>query len=196
MDMTNNKVYKKKVLKTILSSIEGSKIPFDLYVVEYNFNVISSRFSEMDNSEITEILNHFLNVFRGVFTPNEIKKIFIFPELEWNSEGYYHQIIIRFCIVGNRLKRKRFNLFDLIKKSCVELFGGDFTIRNMTITDLTDLVIELLPIPMEESDITYKNYKTLNYFPKFYTKDLYSFLINFYETINNEQFTSNYKIQL
>jgi hypothetical protein len=194
MVMTNNKIHKKKVLGTIIKVMEDLTPPFELVIVEYNFNVLSSTFSKLNNSELDEIINHFLNVFRGVFTKKEIKSISIYPELDWDNDGFYHQIVIRFCIVGDHIKKKRFELNHQMKNTCRDLFGGDYSVRTMTITELLDLLIELLPIPFEEMDITYKEFNQLNYFPDFYTKDLYSFLLNFYKSINQEQFSSKSNI--
>jgi hypothetical protein len=194
MVMTNNKIHKKKVLGTIIKVMEDLTPPFELVIVEYHFNVLSSTFSKMNNSELDEIINHFLNVFRGVFTKKEIKSISIYPELDWDNDGFYHQIVIRFCIVGDHIKKKRFELNHQLKNTCRDLFGGDYSVRTMTITELLDLLIELLPIPFEEMDITYKEFNQLNYFPDFYTKDLYSFLLNFYKSINQEQFSSKSNI--
>jgi hypothetical protein len=194
MVMTNNKIHKKKVLGTIIKVMEDLTPPFELVIVEYHFNVLSSTFSKMNNSELDEIINHFLNVFRGVFTKKEIKSISIYPELDWDNDGFYHQIVIRFCIVGDHIKKKRFELNHQMKNTCRDLFGGDYSVRTMTITELLDLLIELLPIPFEEMDITYKEFNQLNYFPDFYTKDLYSFLLNFYKSINQEQFSSKSNI--
>jgi len=196
MVMTNNKINKKKVLGTIIKVMEDLTPPFELVIVEYHFNVLSSTFSKMNNSELDEIINHFLNIFRGVFTKKEIKSISIYPELDWDNDRFYHQIVIRFCIVGDHIKKKRFELNHQMKNTCRDLFGGDYSVRTMTITELLDLLIELLPIPFEEMDITYKEFNQLNYFPDFYTKDLYSFLLNFYKSINQEQFSSKHNIQL
>lgn len=196
MVMTNNKIYKKKVLGTIIKIMEGLTPPLELVVVEYQFNVLSSTFSKMNNSDLDEIINHFLNIFREVFTKREITSITLYPELDWDNDGFYHQIVIRFCIVGDRIKKKRFELIHQIKNTCRDLFGGDYSIRTMNITELLDLLIELLPIPFEEMDITYKEFNQLNYFPDFYTKDLYSFLLNFYKSINQEQFSSKSNIKL
>jgi hypothetical protein len=196
MVMTNNKIYKKKVLGTIIKIMEGLTPPLELVVVEYQFNVLSSTFSKMNNSDLDEIINHFLNIFREVFTKREITSITLYPELDWDNDGFYHQIVIRFCIVGDRIKKKRFELNHQIKNTCRDLFGGDYSIRTMNITELLDLLIELLPIPFEEMDITYKEFNQLNYFPDFYTKDLYSFLLNFYKSINQEQFSSKSNIKL
>ncbi|MFM1755016.1 MAG: hypothetical protein RLZZ236_1955 [Bacteroidota bacterium] len=170
--------------------------PLELVIVEYHFNVLSSIFSEMNDTDLEEILNHFLDVFRGIFTKKEITSIFIYPELDWDNDGFYHQIVIRFCIIGDHIKKKRFELNHQIKNTCRDLFGGDYSVRIMIINELTDLLIELLPIPFEEMDITNKEFNQLNYFPDFYTKDLYSFLLNFYKSINQKQFSSKYFIQL
>ena len=196
MVMTNNKIHKKKILDTIITKMEDLTLPIELVIVEYNFNVLSSTFSKMNNSDLEEILNHFLNVFRGIYTKKEITSIFIYPELDWDNDGFYHQIVIRFCIIGDHIKRKRFELNHQMKNTCRDLFGGDYSVRTMILTDLTDLLIELLPIPFEEMDITYKEFNQLNYFPDFYTKDLYSFLLDFYKSINQEQFSSKHNIHL
>lgn len=196
MDMTQNKIYKKKVLETIITMMEDLTPPIELIIVEYNFNVLSSTFSKMNNTELEDIINHFLHIFRKLFTKKEITSIFIYPELDWDNDGFYHQIVIRFCILGDHIKKKRFELNHQMKNSCRDLFGGDYSVRTMIITELTDLLIELLPVPFEEMDITYKEFNQLNYFPEFYTKDLYSFLLDFYKSINQEQFSSKYNIQL
>jgi hypothetical protein len=193
---TNNKIHKKKVIETIIEMMGEIKPPIDLIVVQYHFNVLSSTFSEMNNSKIEEILNHFLNSFRKIFKKNEVKSLFISPELDWNNNGYYHQIVIRFCIIGNRVKRKRFDLYHEVKEICKEIFGGDFSLRTMVITELTDLLIELLPIPIEELDLTFKEFNLLNYFPEFYSKDLYTFMIDFYRSITQNDFESDKKIKL
>lgn len=187
---TNNKIHKKKVIETIIEMMEEITPPIDLIVVQYQFSVLSSTFTEMNNSEIENILNNFIDIFRKIFRKNEVKSIFISPELEWNDNGFYHQIIVRFCIIGNRIKGKRFDLYHDVKEICNEKFGGDFTLRTMVITELTDLLIELLPIPIEEMDMTFKDFNLLNYFPNFYTKDLYSFMLNFYRSINQDEFES------
>jgi hypothetical protein len=196
MVMTNNKIHKKKILERIITMMEELTPPLELVIVEYHFNVLSSIFSEMNDTDLEEILNHFLDVFRGIFTKKEITSIFIYPELDWDNDGFYHQIVIRFCIIGDHIKKKRFELNHQIKNTCRDLFGGDYSVRTMIINELTDLLIELLPIPFEEMDITYKEFNQLNYFPDFYTKDLYSFLLNFYKSINQKQFSSKYFIQL
>ena len=110
MDMTSNKIYKKKVLETIIKMMEGIPTPIELIVVEYEFNVLSSTFSKMNNLEIENILNHFLNLFRDIFTEKEITSIFFYPELGTSVDGNYHQIVIRFCLIGDRIRRKRFEL--------------------------------------------------------------------------------------
>jgi hypothetical protein len=196
MVMTNNKIHKKKILERIITMMEELTPPLELVIVEYHFNVLSSIFSEMNDTDLEEILNHFLDVFRGIFTKKEITSIFIYPELDWDNDGFYHQIVIRFCIIGDHIKKKRFELNHQIKNTCRDLFGGDYSVRIMIINELTDLLIELLPIPFEEMDITNKEFNQLNYFPDFYTKDLYSFLLNFYKSINQKQFSSKYFIQL
>ena len=196
MDMTSNKIYKKKVLETIIKMMEGIPTPIELIVVEYEFNVLSSTFSKMNNLEIENILNHFLNLFRDIFTEKEIKSIFLYPELGTSVDGNYHQIVIRFCLIGDRIRRKRFELNFQMKETCNDFFGGDYSVRTMVIKDLTDLLIELLPIPFEELDIKYKEFNIQNYFPDFYTKDLYSFLLDFYQSINQVQFSSKQNIQL
>ena len=49
---TNNKIHKKKVIEKIIEMMEGITPPIDLIVVQYHFNVLSSTFTEMNNSEI------------------------------------------------------------------------------------------------------------------------------------------------
>ncbi len=196
MVMRRNKVLKKKILSSLIPLVEDITHPFELVMIDYKFSILSSRFSKINEDVIEGILNEFTHIFLTTYTQKMLEYIVIYPEFDWDYELTNHQITIRFFLIGKKLSSRKYDLKDKIKNLCINHLGGDFSIKILDDLESTDLFIELLPIPFEEVDLTFTDFHDKNYFPSFYNKDLYSFLLGFFQIINNKKFMRTNKIKV
>jgi hypothetical protein len=173
--MIRNNLNRKENLKranTFVKSIK--KFPVDLIRISLKFNALESKIEEI-TKEIIEFL-----IEKSVQTSKKILgkkiKIVVYPLLDWDNENHIHQITIRIVIVGNfqieKLQKLDVDLWYLNFDNIAGSLKFSLIIEN----SLEDVFIEIFPVQFDEYLTDLETFQIHNDFPKFYSRDLFTFL--------------------
>jgi hypothetical protein len=173
--MIRNNLNRKENLKranTFVKSIK--KFPVDLIRISLKFNALESKIEEITKETIEFLIEKSVQTSKKILEKKI--KIVVYPLLDWDNDNHIHQVSIKMIIVGDIKLDKAKKLYDELWKLNNETFDDQLKLRLISENTLEDVFIEIFPVQFDEYLTDLDTFQIHNDFPKFYSRDLFTFL--------------------
>jgi hypothetical protein len=175
INMIRNNLNRKENLKRANEFVKSiKKFPVSLIRASFEFNALESKVEEIKKETIEFLFKKSVEMTKKIL--GKKIKIVVYPLLVWDNENHIHQITIRIIIVGDIKLDKAKKLYDELWKLNNETFDDQLKLRLIGENTLEDVFIEIFPVQFDEYLTDLETFQIHNYFPKFYSRDLFSFL--------------------
>ncbi len=175
MIMIRNNLNRKENLKRANECVKLiKKFPIELIRVTFEFNARESQIVEITKETIELLIQETVKMTKKNL--GKKIKIVVYPLLDWDKENHIHQISVRIIIVGNIQVDKAKKLYNDLWMLNSASFDNELTFKLIRENTMEDVLIELFPVQFDENLTDLETFQMNNEFPKFYSRDLFTFL--------------------
>ena len=176
--MIKNNLNRKENIKRANQFVKAiKKYPCELIRINYSFDASTSHYEKISNQEIEFIIGNSLDFFKKILGENYQKTgIAMFPNFEWDSDQFLHQIGVNFILAGKNFESIQKQVYSEISALVNEKIGGEFNLEYIKYNTPEDIFLEVFPVQFEAvlRDIDWF-FKSSNY-PKFYSRAIFDFI--------------------
>jgi hypothetical protein len=175
MIMIRNNLNRKENLKRANEFVKSiKKFPVSLIRASFEFNAQESTVEEIKKETIEFLIQNSVEMTKKIL--GKKIKIVVYPLLDWDNDNHIHQVSIKMIIVGDIKLDKAKKLYDELWKLNNETFDDQLKLRLISENTLEDVFIEIFPVQFDEYLTDLETFQIHNDFPKFYSRDIFTFL--------------------
>ncbi len=173
--MIRNNLNRKENLKRANEFVKSiKKYPVGLIRASFEFNAQESRIQEITKETIKLLTQKSVEMSKKIL--GKKIRIAVYPLLDWDNNNHIHQVSIKIIIAGDIKIDKAKKLYDELWKLNNETFDDQLKLRLIRENTLEDVFIEVFPVQFDEYLTDLETFQINNEFPKFYSRDLFTFL--------------------
>jgi len=132
------------------------------------------KIKQITSSEINFLIEKVLELSLKIF--GKKVKISVYGLMEWDKYTFEHSVSVKFILVGKHLKSKTKIFEEKLSKLTDEVIGGNLTVSFYEENSPEDVFLEAFPVQFDENLTDLETFQMNNEFPKFYSRDLFTFL--------------------